>query len=74
MALDTEYRDYFIRNLHDALSGHTSNNVTEAVKSVLSSLSLFFFFWEEIPFSFGSELLSIIHPHSNHIFFLQIRQ
>lgn len=31
MALPEEYRDYFIRNLHDALSGHTSNNVTEAV-------------------------------------------
>ncbi|KAK2152855.1 hypothetical protein LSH36_316g06003 [Paralvinella palmiformis] len=32
MALSEEYRDYFIRNLHDALSGHTSNNVEEAVK------------------------------------------
>eukprot|EP00043_Microstomoeca_roanoka_P005419 m.55599 g.55599 ORF g.55599 m.55599 type:complete len:562 (-) comp12959_c1_seq1:32-1717(-) len=32
MALDAEYRDYFIRNLHDALSGHTSNNVEEAVR------------------------------------------
>mmetsp|Transcript_25878 Transcript_25878/g.22813 ORF Transcript_25878/g.22813 Transcript_25878/m.22813 type:complete len:227 (+) Transcript_25878:97-777(+) len=32
MSLDFEYRDYFIRNLHDALSGHTSNNVDEAVK------------------------------------------
>eukprot|EP00003_Mantamonas_plastica_P005527 TRINITY_DN1442_c0_g1_i2.p1 TRINITY_DN1442_c0_g1~~TRINITY_DN1442_c0_g1_i2.p1 ORF type:complete len:561 (+),score=161.46 TRINITY_DN1442_c0_g1_i2:238-1920(+) len=32
MSLDREYRDYFIRNLHDALSGHTSNNVKEAVK------------------------------------------
>ncbi|EDQ86036.1 uncharacterized protein MONBRDRAFT_38587 [Monosiga brevicollis MX1] len=32
MALDAEYRDYFIRNLHDALSGHTSNNVKEAVE------------------------------------------
>uniref|UniRef100_A0ACB8G9F0 Elongator subunit n=1 Tax=Sphaerodactylus townsendi TaxID=933632 RepID=A0ACB8G9F0_9SAUR len=31
MALPEEYRDYFIRNLHDALSGHTSNNVAEAV-------------------------------------------
>lgn len=29
MSLDSEYRDYFIRNLHDALSGHTSNNVEE---------------------------------------------
>ena len=32
MALGEEYRDYFIRNLHDALSGHTSNSVEEAVK------------------------------------------
>jgi len=32
MALPEEYRDYFIRNLHDALSGHFSNNVAEAVK------------------------------------------
>jgi elongator complex protein 3 len=32
MSLDEEYRDYFIRNLHDALSGHTSTNVKEAVK------------------------------------------
>jgi elongator complex protein 3 len=31
MSLPLEYRDYFIRNLHDALSGHTSNNVEEAV-------------------------------------------
>jgi elongator complex protein 3 len=31
MSLPEDYRDYFIRNLHDALSGHTSNNVEEAV-------------------------------------------
>eukprot|EP01102_Stenamoeba_stenopodia_P015847 TRINITY_DN5471_c0_g1_i1.p1 TRINITY_DN5471_c0_g1~~TRINITY_DN5471_c0_g1_i1.p1 ORF type:complete len:564 (+),score=140.66 TRINITY_DN5471_c0_g1_i1:303-1994(+) len=31
MSLPSDYRDYFIRNLHDALSGHTSNNVEEAV-------------------------------------------
>ncbi|XP_028399415.1 elongator complex protein 3-like [Dendronephthya gigantea] len=31
MSLDDEYRDFFIRNLHDALSGHVSNNVNEAV-------------------------------------------
>ncbi|KAG1678569.1 putative elongator complex protein 3 [Nymphon striatum] len=31
MCLPEEYRDYFIRNLHDALSGHTSSNVDEAV-------------------------------------------
>jgi elongator complex protein 3 len=32
MSLPSDYRDYFIRNLHDALSGHHSNNVGEAVK------------------------------------------
>ncbi|KAF2076164.1 hypothetical protein CYY_002517 [Polysphondylium violaceum] len=32
MSLPQDYRDYFIRNLHDALSGHTSNNVAEAVR------------------------------------------
>lgn len=32
MALDAAYRDYFIRNLHDALSGHRSQSVDEAVK------------------------------------------
>nr|CAG4650797.1 EOG090X02DF [Simocephalus serrulatus]SVE94115.1 EOG090X02DF [Simocephalus serrulatus] len=31
MALPEDYRDYFIRNLHDALSGHTSQNVQQAV-------------------------------------------
>ncbi len=31
MALPEEYRDYFIRNLHDALSGHSSVDVAEAV-------------------------------------------
>nr|XP_046146989.1 elongator complex protein 3-like [Oncorhynchus gorbuscha] len=32
MALAEGYRDYFIRNLHDALSGHTSNNVAEDLR------------------------------------------
>lgn len=32
MSLSDDYRDYFIRNLHDALSGHVSSNVDEAVK------------------------------------------
>ena len=32
LSLDQDYRDYFIRNLHDALSGHTSNSVEEAVR------------------------------------------
>jgi elongator complex protein 3 len=32
MSLDATYKDYFIRNLHDALSGHVSSNVKEAVK------------------------------------------
>ncbi|EME26098.1 elongator complex protein 3 [Galdieria sulphuraria] len=31
MSLDAEYRDYFIRNLHDALSGHHSRDTYEAV-------------------------------------------
>ncbi|CAJ0573344.1 unnamed protein product, partial [Mesorhabditis spiculigera] len=31
MSLPDDYRDYFIRNLHDALSGHTSSSVAEAV-------------------------------------------
>ena len=43
MALDESYRDYFIRNLHDALSGHTSSSVEEAVKSV-ESLPVYFCF------------------------------
>ncbi|OON15314.1 histone acetyltransferase, ELP3 family, partial [Opisthorchis viverrini] len=31
MCLPEDYRDYFIRNLHDALSGHSSHSVEEAV-------------------------------------------
>ncbi|KAA0201239.1 Elongator complex protein 3 [Fasciolopsis buskii] len=31
MCLSEDYRDYFIRNLHDALSGHSSETVEEAV-------------------------------------------
>lgn len=31
MSLAADYRDYFIRNLHDALSGHCSKSVAEAV-------------------------------------------
>ncbi|XP_064566149.1 elongator complex protein 3 [Zonotrichia leucophrys gambelii] len=32
MALPEDYRDFFIRNLHDSLSGHTSSDVAEAVR------------------------------------------
>jgi len=32
MSLDASYKDYFIRNLHDALSGHRSNSVSEAIQ------------------------------------------
>lgn len=39
MALDAEYRDYFVRNLHDALSGHTSSSVDEAVRYSERSLA-----------------------------------
>uniref|UniRef100_F1L1A0 Elongator complex protein 3 n=1 Tax=Ascaris suum TaxID=6253 RepID=F1L1A0_ASCSU len=31
MSLPQDYREYFIRSLHDALSGHTSSSVAEAV-------------------------------------------
>lgn len=31
MSLSSEYRDFFIRNLHDSLTGHKSNSVSEAV-------------------------------------------
>jgi len=39
MSLPEDYKDFFIRNLHDALSGHSSNNVTEAVKYSEKSLT-----------------------------------
>lgn len=32
MSLSNDYRDYFIRNLHDALSGHCSSSVEEAIQ------------------------------------------
>ncbi|CCI44228.1 unnamed protein product [Albugo candida] len=32
LSLDRSYRDFFIRNLHDALSGHSSSSVEEAVR------------------------------------------
>lgn len=32
MSLGSDYRDYFVRNLHDALSGHSSGDVSEAVR------------------------------------------
>jgi elongator complex protein 3 len=31
MSLDSDYKDFFIRNLHDALSGHHSTSVSEAI-------------------------------------------
>ena len=32
LSLDRSYKDYFIRNLHDALSGHRSTSVKEAIE------------------------------------------
>jgi hypothetical protein len=32
MSMAEDYRDYFIRSLHDALSGHSSSSVDEAVR------------------------------------------
>lgn len=37
LSLDQDYRDWFIKNLHDALSGHSSQTVEEAVKFSESS-------------------------------------
>jgi elongator complex protein 3 len=31
MSLPQSYRDFFIRNLHDALSGHTSSSLAESI-------------------------------------------
>lgn len=32
LSLDTKYKEYFIKNLHDALSGHVSRTLKEAVR------------------------------------------
>lgn len=32
LSLDKEYKDYFVRNLHDALSGYHSNSVQESIR------------------------------------------
>mmetsp|Transcript_10155 Transcript_10155/g.28957 ORF Transcript_10155/g.28957 Transcript_10155/m.28957 type:complete len:557 (+) Transcript_10155:135-1805(+) len=32
LSLDKEYKDYFVRNLHDALSGYNSNSVAESIR------------------------------------------
>ena len=32
LSLDKEYKEYFITNLHDALSGHVSRSLSEAVR------------------------------------------
>nr|XP_028959699.1 elongator complex protein 3-like isoform X1 [Malus domestica] len=53
MSLPADYHDYFIRNLHDALSGHTSANVEEAVaysehgatKCIGMTIETFQFIW-----------------------------
>lgn len=31
MALDDDYKDFFIRSLHDAVSGHNSTSVLESI-------------------------------------------
>lgn len=40
MSLPLDYRDYFVRNLHDALSGHSSSSVCEAVCPLPSALAV----------------------------------
>jgi elongator complex protein 3 len=32
MSLSEDYKNWFIQNLHDALSGHSSNDLDEAVR------------------------------------------
>lgn len=32
LSLDQDYKEYFIRNLHDALSGHSSTSLAEAIE------------------------------------------
>lgn len=31
MSLDDDYKNYFIRSLHDAISGQTSSSLTESL-------------------------------------------
>ena len=38
MSLDTNYKDFFIRNLHDALSGHHSSSVAEVPIYILDMI------------------------------------
>ena len=42
MSLPSDYRDFFVRNLHDALSGHTSASVAEAVRPFLVKCNFIF--------------------------------
>ncbi|CAB0018053.1 unnamed protein product [Nesidiocoris tenuis] len=63
MCLPEDYRDYFIRNLHDALSGHTSNNVDEAVKSVKPFRKSIIIFLPRCPLSTNFEKLSMEISH-----------
>lgn len=61
MALPEDYRDYFIRNLHDALSGHTSNNVAEAVRYQVIQWPVSFYVF--LP-SFKYEIRKIINTNN----------
>lgn len=48
MSLPDDYRDYFIRNLHDALSGHRSSSVAEVIVQMKEKFSLFFLFQKNL--------------------------
>lgn len=39
MSLSQDYRDWFIKNLHDALSGHHSHDIDEAIRMSEQSLT-----------------------------------
>lgn len=40
MSMPEDYRNWFIANLHDALSGHSSNDVDEAVRYVTENVHI----------------------------------
>lgn len=51
MSLDSDYKDFFIRNLHDALSGHHSSSVAEAISfseqsTWVKSMLIYAIFWK----------------------------
>lgn len=63
MCLSEDYRDYFIRSLHDALSGHTSNNVAEAVRYTFFHLYLTRVFPFSVPLYLRNKFCTFTQLH-----------